>query len=305
MSTRNKKLIQFIISIILLSGITSCGLKYTPPETPESFESKRHSTIEGYIRKGLQSDSSTYSSIAFGQTKTIKPASFKMLDSLFEVKYQNEQKMITDPELDNIIATQRQLVANDTSKVQYIEYHVFSYREGDSVRIVETEITLDRFLAIRDQEIISTLLIPRRMEENYKRYLFNESFLYPGTMATIEEERFYGFYQNAIDNSSGLTKDELILHTLALMELGYRKKSVRTNDLLIMQAKKELEKISKDFKIEAMSEIFSEVSQNDDEQEKTIYWFTVYGYGPDNKVGLDQYYFRFDGLLRVETMQKL
>jgi hypothetical protein len=288
----------------LLSGLVSCGLKYTPPETPEAFEAKRHKAVETFIRKGLMADSVSYSSIAFGETKTIKPASFRVLDSLFEVKYRNEQKMITDPELDNIIAAQRQSVINDTSKVHYLEYHVFSFTEGDSIRIVETEVTLDKSLNIEDQQITSTLLIPKKMQENYKRYLFNESFLYPESMSTIEEDQFYAFFKMEINNLTGSAKDELILHTLSLMELAYKKKSVRTNDLMVMQAKKELEKISKELRIESMSDVFSE-SNNSVEPNKTVYWFTLYVFDSAEPLSIKEYYFRFDNVLRLETMQKL
>lgn len=294
---------RFVL-ILLLGGMSACGLKYTAPETPEAFEEKRHKAVETYIRRGLMSDSITYSSIAFGETKTIKPASFRVLDSLFEVKYQNERKMITDPELDNIIAAQRESVINDTSKVQYIEYHVFSYNEGDSVRIVETEVTLDRSLLIKDQLINSTILIPKKMQENYKRYLFGESFLYPESMSTIEEDQFYAFFKNEINNRTGVQKDELILHTLSLMELAYKKKSVRTNDLLLMQVRKELLNISKELKIESISEVFSETVFSLG-TEKTIYWLTVYVFDPAEPLVIKEYYFRFDELLRLETFHKL
>lgn len=297
----NLKIISFLF---LLSGLSSCGLKYSPPETPEAFEEKRHKSVENYIRKGLLADSITYSSIAFGETKTIKPASFRVLDSLFEVKYQNEQKLIVDSELDNIIENQRQKVLSDTTKVLYLEYHVFSFKENDSLRIVETEVTLDKSLAIKNQQVVSTLLIPRKMEENYKRYLFNESFLYPGSLSTEEEDRFYSFFKNEIGQLSGVAKDKLILHTLSLMELGYKKKSVRTYDLLLMQARKEIEKISKELKVESMSEVFSE-SNNVNGIEKTSYWFTLYVNDPAQLIGIQQYYFRFDELLRLEAMQKL
>lgn len=293
-----------LIVLFFVSGLTSCGLKYTPPETPEAFEEKRHKAVETYIRKGLMSDSSGYSSIAFGETKTIKPASFRLLDSLFEVKYRNEQKMITDPELENIIAAQRESVINDTTKVQYLEYHVFSFQEGDSVRIVETEVTLDRSLTIKDQQVTSTILIPKKMQENYKRYLFGESFLYPESMSTIEEDQFYAFFKNEINSRTGIQKDELILHTLSLMELGYKKKSVRTNDLLVIQARKELLNISKELKVESMSDVFSETN-NLTEEEKTIYWFTLYVFDPAEPLSIKEYYFRFDDLLRLQTMQKL
>jgi hypothetical protein len=294
------------LSIIFLSlaGLASCGLKYTPPETPENFETKRHKAIEEHISKSLLSDSISYSSIAFGDTKTIKPTSFRTLDSLFEIKYQNEQKMIYDRELDEIIASQRQIVSQDTAKIQYIEFHVFSFKEGDSIRIVEAEVMLDRSLQVKDETILSTILIPKKMIENYKRFLFNESFLYPGSMSTLEEDQFYAFFKQEVNQVIGLDKDELIIHILTLMDLAYRKKSVRTNELLVMQAKKEIEKISKELKIESVSEIYLD-NTNFDSKQRGYYWLTLYVFDPSNPLSLQEYYFRFDELLRLQSVQKL
>ena len=294
------------LSIIFLSlaGLYSCGLKYPPPETPENFEIKRHKAVEEHIRKSLLSDSISYSSIAFGDTKTIKPASFRTLDSLFEIKYRNEQKMIYDRELDNIIATQRQLVSMDTAKINYLEFHVFSYQEGDSIRIVEAEVMMDRNLQVKNETILSTILIPKKMVENYKRYLFNESFLYPGSMSTLEEDQIYGFFKQEVNQRIGMEKDELILHILTIMDQAYRKKTVRTSELLVMQAKKEIEKISKELKIESVSEIYTDTSTIDGKQ-RGYYWFTLYVFDPSNPLTLQEYYFRFDELLRLESVHKL
>ena len=41
--------------------------------------------------------------MAFGETTVIKPSSFRILDSLFEIKYQNEKREIRDKELENKI----------------------------------------------------------------------------------------------------------------------------------------------------------------------------------------------------------
>lgn len=286
----------------------SCGLKYTPPETPWEFEERRHQAIEDYIRVNLDKDSASYTSIAFGETTVIKPTSFRILDSLYEKKYQNEKKGINDSALDEVIGNHRMKIKNDTNTVNYLEYHIFSYQEGesDSSRVVQTEILVNPEMKVIDQEIIETALIPKKKEEYYKKYIFEESFIYPGSVATSEEEKFYRYFKDASLTLNPVEKEQLLQHTLNLMELAFEKKSVRTSDLLISQARILLISNSKELPAEEFSDVFSTLETQIDGTEKlSSYWFTVNFVANETGENKQQYYFRFDPYLRLELMQKL
>ena len=301
------KSIKFVVYLFVgLFLLQSCGLKYLPPESPVAFKERRHKVIEAYIRVNLAADSISYNSIAFGETTVIKPTSFRILDSLYEQKYQNEQKGISDKELEEIIEHQRIKVQNDTASVSYLEYHVFSYKEGDSSRMVQTQILLDTRLKVKQQEIIETILIPRKKQEYYQKYLFEESFLYPGTIATEEEERFYRFFKGELISLNALEQEELIRHTLDLMELGYKRKSVRTADLLYTQARMLISGGVKELRTEEVSDVFSTVEKQIDGSEKLVNYYFTLTFSPDEDLSKkQQYYFRFDKYLRLELMQKL
>jgi hypothetical protein len=81
----NRFISRFLLLSFLSALIASCGLHYTPPETPESFLDRRHNACEAYLQKNL-GDSIVYSSIAFGETLVLKPASYRSLDSLYVLK---------------------------------------------------------------------------------------------------------------------------------------------------------------------------------------------------------------------------
>ena len=301
----NRFVSRFLTLIFVIVLVTACGLHYTPPESPESFLERRHNACEAYLQKNL-GDSIVYSSIAFGETVVLKPASYRSLDSLYQLKYNNEKKGIVDKELDEIIEHQRMIVQNDTNKVIYKEYHVFSIKEGDSLRIVQSEFKVDQSATVRNFNILESVLIPKKHNERYKQYLFNESFIYPGIIATEEEERFYNFYKSPLAELSTSEKDNLINHSLNLMEIGYKKKTVRVQDLLHNQARFALFQEYKAIADESFSEIFSK-NIVDAEGKETIdsYWFTYTLKDKDNPSKKIEYYFMFDVYLRLKTVTKL
>ena len=301
--------LSFLIKLLGVFTISltlhSCGLKYTPPETPESFEERRHQAIEQHFRQQLQKDSLNYTSLAFGETIVFKPASFKTLDSLFELKYQNEQKKITDKELEEKILLQREVLAKDTAMIIYLENHVFSFPENSGYRIVETDVRINKEMEILSEEVRTSYFVPGRHIERYKQFLFGESFLYPGTMATDEEEVFYQFYKNALLNDETTDSDAFLLHILELMEVGHKKKSIRTVQLLLFHARKVLSGQIQPLKEEVVSDVYQIFEDNDAAEGKsTGYWFTI-SYTEKEGAAPKQYYFKFDTFLRYISHTEL
>ncbi len=301
--TKSLLYLSYLTSILLV--VTSCGLRYTPPETAEEFEDRRHRAIERHFQLELEKDSLEYRSIAFGETTLIKPSSYRVLDSLFEIKYQNEKKGIRDKELENIISEQQDIVRLDTSRVKYLEHHVFSYPYKDSIQVIESEVMINRDLTILSVDILSLALITKRNDERYKQYLFEESFVYPGTMATEEEEFFYRYFKQAHFTAPTYEKDALLEHILNLMEIGYKRKTIRTFDLLIIQARNELTKQLRALPSEQISEVYTNIITLENGQEEIQkYWFS-YSYVDSELNKRRQFYFEFDPLLRIEKKVEL
>jgi hypothetical protein len=256
-SFRTTKLQKWIFLPTLLIFFNSCGLKYVPTESPDTFEQKRQQAVEQYVIKEMESQQKKYSSIAFTESQIIKPLSYQKLDSLYLQKYQNESKNQLDLQLEENIERQRIITLNDTNKVIYIENHIFSLGLGDTIEFYTAQFQINKELFVEDVILKESVYLPKHYNELYKEYLFEESFLYPGNFASSDELNFYTFFKQPLENFSKPEKDAFILHTLKLMELAGKKNSLKTNDLLKAQTSTKFHGNS----YENFNEIFSEINE--------------------------------------------
>jgi hypothetical protein len=228
-----KSLIKSLLySFLLGTLVASCGLKYTPTETRESFFQKRQGKISDYILNQMNGQTLSYTSIAYGKTTVLKPISYKALDSLYELKYQNELKQIKDMRLEEIINNQRQIALNDTAKVLYLENHVFSLGNADTITFYNTIFHLTSDIKISDVDIKQSIFLPAKYSELYRKYLFEESYLSAVNYASEQEKKFYQKYKDEIENRSIAQQDAFVLHSLKLMELSARIRTTSNRELL-------------------------------------------------------------------------
>jgi|GEM_PF-1828702 len=223
---------QFLL-FILISLMSSCGLHYTPPETPEAFELRRKKAVEAYIQTSTKNQGLTYESIGFGATQMVKPESYRTLDSLYAIKYKNEQKGITStPILEEQIGNQRIIARNDTNRVIYIEDHVFALSTDTSTEVYAANFQVTSDVVVYDMVIRESTFLSRRDIERYKQYLFNESFLNQGSSPGTAEQKFYALFTT---HFSGLSKDERdkeVRHMLHIMEIAQRRASLGPEGIL-------------------------------------------------------------------------
>jgi hypothetical protein len=302
-------LLLFICSLLIAAG---CGLRYQAPETPEAFEQRRHSKVLAYVRAGLGGDTTAFEAIAFGQTTNVRPPSFRKLDSLYAIKYSNEQNEKFDVELERIIEEVREQTLADTSKISYIEQFFFAFRsQFDSLerthceerRYVDLVLTLNHELNITSERVNHSILIPDSLDEIYKRFLFEESFLYPGSLATEEELNFYRFFKREIDQAKGKDKDDLTVHTLQVMSAAYSRKSLNTNRILYKLSLKELDKIDPNRRNESFSDVYSTFEESDKNM-ISGYWLTVQFESSKNGRS-KELFIRFDHLYRVISLTEI
>lgn len=298
---------QWNLFPLLLLILSSCGLKYTPTESPSTFEQNRHTAVENYIRKEMSSSEAEYSSIAFGETQTIKPISYKQLDSLYALKYELDKKRQIDKELDEKIELQRIIALNDTNRVIYIEDHIFSLGTKDTLEIYSALFQMKKELIIEDMILRESVYLPKRYGELYKVYLFEESFVFPGNLASGEEQNFYAFFKQPINGLSKAEKDAFILHTLKLMELGAKNASINTNQLL----KKLTTKYFHGSSYGNFSEIFSEIQEivqlDSQGKEEIIAYEFDYSFTEktnDDNLNAQVYKMEFDKYLRLKSAVK-
>jgi hypothetical protein len=263
-------MVRFIFFIFLCVSIASCGLTYTPIESPAAFEQRRHDSIESYLTRTFNTSGIRYKSIAFAAPQTIKPLSYQKLDSLFDQKYSNEKKGISDKRLDNLIENQRIISLNDTNKVIYIENHIFALVKGDTFEIYDGNFRLSNDLKIDDVHLNESVYLPKKYEEMYKVYLFEEAFITVGHPPTEGEKEFYGYYKSASRNLTGSKRDAFILHTLNLMDYATKNRTLDIETLLRYSALKNLHGNSYVNHLDKFSAIEQLVQINDKKEEILI-----------------------------------
>jgi hypothetical protein len=294
-----------ILSIIVLLQLSSCGLKYTPVELPIDFETRRHNAIQDYIKNDLALSNLKYESVAFGQTEIEKPISYKKLDSLFAQKYAADKQGLDSKEFDEPIANQRMIVLNDTNKIYYLEDHIFSVGAGDTIEFYFGKFKCDSKATVVDVQLNESVFLPKAQKEWYKIYLFEESFLYPNTSVTTNEKNFYNLFKLPLANLSSTQREELISHTLNIMAIANRKKSLLTQNLIKGIIVDYLHGDSPYNYLDTFSNV-EEIIQLDQNQESKVIGYKMTdnyiektGNGEQNPKSVS---FEFDSLLRIQKI---
>jgi hypothetical protein len=211
-------------------------LKYDAIETPESFAIRRKEAIESHLKQEMKSIGKSYKSQAFGKTEVLKPYSYKILDSLYLVKYNNEKTKKYDSKLENEIDLARLNAQNDSNKVVYIENHFFSVVYGDTVSFYQAEIPISSDLKIKEINILESIDLPKKFQEFYLIYFFEESFIHTGYSADTKELDFYNYMKSDLASLGTKEKQDIILQTLHLMKLGNEKNCSSLNEFMRLLA---------------------------------------------------------------------
>lgn len=224
---------KVIIMLFVIAGVlTSCGLKYTPTETREDLSKNRKTKVSEYIRESYKDSSVVYQNILFGQTTLIKPYHHRLLDSLYEIKFRNEQTNRFDKELEEKINNQKIVVATSNEKLQYIEHHVYNIQTSKNSNIYLADVQFNHESEITDFKIVENYEIPNERVTIYKAFLTGESIVYPGYKATNEEMAFYNLFQQELDQRLTLDQNDFMNHMLNVFQLAREIKSIETKMLL-------------------------------------------------------------------------
>jgi hypothetical protein len=277
-------------------------------ESPQSFEQRRHDAVEKYVTSQLAAENLPYSSIAFGESQVVKPISYKLLDSLYLLKYNLENQGRFDKELEKKIENYRIIALNDTNKVLYIENHIFTLGKGDTLEFYSALFQMEKDLEIDDAIIQESVFLPAKYKKAYLSYLFEDAFILPDYAPTQEEINFYSYYKNALPSLSKAEKDPFILHTLKLMELAASIKSTNTSALLKAQTSDLFHGKSYAIKNELFSDIFENTEVNTRNQQIVTGYTFSYSYktnGTNSVPETVKYSMEYDAYLRLKKAMKL
>lgn len=220
----------FLLFFFSIFFFTSCGLRYTPQQTPGETQIIRRSIIEKTLKDEFETQHKRYEPIAFASPVKIKPASYQKLDSLFAKKYELERYgMKVGIDLEEEIRIQQIVCQNDTNAVLTMERHIFTL-EGDSLgEILSGDFYFNQQNQLHDLKFTESYHIDKNYINYYQTYIFEEPFL-GGTYLTSEESDFYRQYKSELERRTN--RDEFMNLTLQLMQIAYYKRSLRVETLL-------------------------------------------------------------------------
>lgn len=295
---------RFIALAITFVFFGSCGLKYTPQVSPENKREERKLVIESEIRKEFSERKMQYKSIGFGESVTLKPASYILLDSLFEVKYNLESQGKRTKELDDQIAMQRLICQNDTNEVLYMEQHVFSLEGDSTAEVLSGNFSLNSNNELRKVEFTASYSIPKDLVNYYNFYILESSFLTNNTTPTIQEREFYNVYKAELQNRSGNNEDEFLIHTLRLMQVARTNKSLEKQKTLESLTRLAVHKGDKNYK----SEVFVKVEQSAEESGVISFYSVEYQFakptGSESYI-TEKYNVQFDAFFSLIALEKI
>lgn len=219
----------FLLGIIILS---SCGLNYIPTPTMENLVVNRKKKVESYISTEYEKNGLRYTSLLFGETTVVKPDNFMILDSLFNVKYNNEKRGLYEPSLEDKIGNQKQIIQRDSAKVNYIEHHIYAITDSVNAEISFADVSLDPQLNVTNFTITEQHTIPKTLLSQYESYLAEESIINPNYLASSSEHALYDFYKLHYERLSYAEQESFLIHSLKVFQLARKIKSIDTELLL-------------------------------------------------------------------------
>ena len=193
----------------------------------ENLVVNRKKKVEAYISNEYLTQKSSYTSLLFGETTVVKPINYIILDSLYTIKYNNEKRGFFDQDLEGKIGNQKQIIQRDTSKVIYIEHHVYAVTDSAFSEINFVDVSLDPQLNVTDFTITEQHTIPKELLSIYEAYLSEESIINPNYLASGSEHNLYDFYKTHYQSLPFAEQEAFLIHTLKVFQLA---RTIRSTD---------------------------------------------------------------------------
>lgn len=298
-------MLRLLNSILLTFLFTSCGLQYVAPPTPISQTADRRKVIEKHLQNEFEKDSSTYVSIAYANTTILKPESHRDLDSLYDIKYRNERQGVNDKELEKNIQIQRQIALNDTSSILFIETHLFGVKKNGKMAVYSSQFETTPTHEIRNVVINDSYEIPANKLDFYKRYLIEESILYPGFAPTELESELYNLFRSEEESNTGASRDSVLAQALHVFSVMSRKRVLKKTTLLQELVNDKMDEIETEKRENPRFEAIEEDVVVKDGETQFLGYQVEYAY-TKVKDGLNytlNYKIYFDRLYRITSIQ--
>jgi len=219
--------------------VGSCALSHIPDSTlPEKRKQERELAVIKSIEKDL-TETQTYINFGFGDEYIVKPPSFKPLDSLYNLRYEDKKfgglTRTRAKELDDQIELVRNRIIGDTILFKYEISHLFGIQDGDSIKFVSGTFLMNVEKEIEKVSLEFFFTDHKRYIRQFTEFMRKESFMYSSYTPSHEEYQFYDFYESGLSNmTTAVRKGEFISHIMHVMRAALIQKSLNS-ELIIKQ----------------------------------------------------------------------
>lgn len=294
-------LFQLLSMLTTFSMISSCGVKYTPSETFQEQDSRRHQKSEVFLKSKYPNKK--YESLAFGKTIVYKPPSFDTLDSLYAVKKEyidnNELRELKLSGVEDMIENYRPTAQKDIDKVRYEFEHIYYLTNDDTVNVKHDFLVLDHKDSITTHTPFYSYKISKSRKELHNSYLFEFHFVTDRDLYISGRER--EFIQHFKAKEEALIGEPqlqpFMTHTLDIMKLANHINSVDFNLLTKQLSLNIVNFLSKD----AVLESFGTLIALEDEYNNVLGYERSVTWSENNKVNETKII--FNPYLQLEKME--
>lgn len=304
-SNYQKKLHNFSYSIfyliIAISFLSSCGVKYTPVETFEEQDAKRHQKTEKVLKSKFSDIK--YESLAFGKTIVYKPPSFNTLDSLYAVKQEyidnDELRELKMSGVEEMIENYRPIARQDIDEVRYEFEHIYYLTQNDTIEVHHDFFVLDHEDSIVTHTPFYDYMISKSRKELHNSYLFEFHFVTDRDLYISGREReFIQHFKAREDELIGEPELQAFMsHTLDIMRLANNINSVDFNLLTKQLSLNVVNFLSKD----AVTESFGTLIALEDENSNLLGYERAIKWSENGK--LNETTILFNEYLELEKME--
>lgn len=257
-----------LFSILTLTLI-SCETASTPVENRIAPKiSQRNEVVRRYIRADLKIGQQ-YIDFGFGNERIVKPQSFRRLDSLYAeyLTEDNKKAGASKNKLLNLkseIESEKSKVLADTVHFLYEQPHFFGVVQGDSLLITFADFTLNSSNKIIRVDMQYSFKTPSRNGQFYRAYLNRESFVDLGYAPSVEETKFYTFFDGMLNTLGDFdAKGVFLEHTLQIMRSANQQGGLRTEPLIKQHVINTITRNVKGYKSITWSRVYTNMDEND------------------------------------------
>jgi hypothetical protein len=267
---KNFSLSNIILIVLFLAAMSSCytSSSKTSSRTIASRQEQRHNAIIKEVRRDLKVGE-RYLNYGFGNERTIKPNSFRRLDSLYNAYFEEEQKVASSRNvlirLRNEIEDEKGRVMQDTIHFQFEIGHFFGVSSGDTATIIHANFLLNNQNEVIHVDIQYLFKIHLRLTQFYQAYIRRESFIDFGFAPSREEDQFYNFFDAIADKLNNFeSRGNFIGHMLHVMRAAQQQRGLNTEPLIKQHIINIITGNSREYRSVRWSRVYTNLGENDE-----------------------------------------